>query len=285
MTVGTPESTVPIGDLTFEVRTEGSGDGPIAVLLHGFPQSSASWIPLSALLAAEGVRTYAPDQRGYSPGACPADPAAYSLSALTDDVSRLCDAIGADSVHLVGHDWGAIVAWSLAAREPDRVRSLTAVSVPHPAGFAHAIESDPTQRETSQYMSTLEAAGTEDLLLADDAAALRIGFGADVAPELADHHVRVLSRPGAMTAALNWYRTARPDWATVPPVRVPTTYLWGSADMAIAHSAALTCEPYVEADFTFVALDGIGHWVPEQAPEALAAHVLARIEGGARIAD
>ncbi|MGW4366648.1 alpha/beta fold hydrolase [Nocardia takedensis] len=274
--------TVPVGDLRFDVRVGGPEDGPAVVLLHGFPQSSSSWRPLTRLLHAAGVRTVAPDQRGYSPGARPAEVADYRLAEVTGDVVGLCAALGLGPVYLVGHDWGAIVAWAVAARHPELVRSLIAVSVPHPAVFADAIAHDPLQRETSAYMAMLEQEETADLLLAEDAAALRLGFGTDVPADLIERHLEVVSRPGAMTAALNWYRARHGDWPQVPAVRVPTTFVWGAADVAVTESAARACSDRVTGDYTFEALDGIGHWVPEQAPEVLAAHVLRRIGNSVR---
>ena len=123
--------------LTFDVRDQGPLDGDPVVLLHGFPERAASWDAVAARLHEHGLRTLAPDQRGYSPGARPRFRTSYRLPALVADVEALIDEIGRP-VHLAGHDWGATVAWGLAARRPDLVRSLTAVSVPHPAAFVTA---------------------------------------------------------------------------------------------------------------------------------------------------
>src|SRR5215213_5684608 len=117
--------------LTFDVEDEGPLEGDPVVLLHGFPQRSTCWRLVVPLLHARGLRTYAPDQRGYSPSARPARRRDYRLERLVDDVLALVEAIGRP-VHLVGHDWGAVVAWALASQRPDDVRTLTAVSVPHP---------------------------------------------------------------------------------------------------------------------------------------------------------
>jgi len=124
-----------VGGLVLDTVVSGPADGPVVLLLHGFPQTSHSWRWIAPGLVEVGYRVVAPNQRGYSPGGRPAGIEAYRLPALVDDALGVLDAIGARTAHVVGHDWGAAVAWQLAARHPDRVRSLTAVSVPHPLAF------------------------------------------------------------------------------------------------------------------------------------------------------
>ena len=127
------------GDLTFDVIDRGPADGPPVVLLHGFPQFNTSWEPVMDRLVAQGYRCLAPNQRGYSPRARPPRRRDYRLPYLAEDVLALIDAIGGGPVHLVGHDWGAAAAWQVAATAPERVATLTALSVPHPAGFKKAM--------------------------------------------------------------------------------------------------------------------------------------------------
>src|SRR5688500_119503 len=208
---------VDVGDLTFEVRADGPEDGRPVLLLHGFPQTSASWASVPPLLAKAGLRTYAPDQLGYSPGARPAEVHAYSMQNLAQVTADLLTALDVPVVDVVGHDWGANVAWTLAAWHPDRVRSLTAVSVPHPAAYTVAYRADPEQKERSAYIWLFWQEGkAEDVLLADDARRLRRmlsgGESATGVPaEAVDEYVAVLSAPGALTAALNWYRAMSSD--------------------------------------------------------------------------
>ena len=135
-----------VGDLTFDVRVDGPEDGRPVLLLHGFPETSASWAAVTPLLTEAGLRTYAVDQLGYSPGARPAEVEAYALPNLAQVTADLMTALDVPRADVVGHDWGANVAWALAAWHPDRVRSLTAVSVPHPAAFTAAWRADPEQR-------------------------------------------------------------------------------------------------------------------------------------------
>ena len=124
--------------LEFDVLDQGPLDGPIVLLLHGFPERAASWSAVMNELNEAGFRTIAPDQRGYSPGARPKRRRDYRVGALVNDVVALIDEIGAP-VHVVGHDWGAMIAWVTAGRRPDLVSSLTAFSVPHPGSFMTAL--------------------------------------------------------------------------------------------------------------------------------------------------
>src|SRR3954454_13636936 len=269
---------VDVGDLTFDVRTDGPDDGLPVLLLHGFPETSLCWAAVTPLLAAAGLRTYAPDQLGSSPGARPLDVDGYALTNLVQVTADLMTAMDVPVAHVVGHDWGANVAWGLAAWHPDRVRTLTAVSVPPPTAFTLAYRADPEQRERSGYINLFRQAGrSEEVLLADGARRLRRVLDAPGVPaEAVDAYVGVLSAPGALTAALNWYR-AMGSGTHVDPVDVPTTFVWSDGDVAVGRTAAEACADQVSADYRFVELPGITHWVPEHAPRELAAAVVERV--------
>jgi len=275
---------VDVGDLTFDVRVDGPENGPPILLLHGFPETSLSWAGVMPLLATAGLRCYAPDQLGYSPGARPGEVDAYALPNLAQVTADLMTALGLDSAHVAGHDWGANVAWALGAWHPDRVQTLTAVSVPHPAAYTAAYRADPEQKERSGYIRLFWQAGkAEEVLLADGARRLRRMLGAEtetgIPAEAVDEYVAVLSAPGALTAALNWYR-AMTSGTRVDPVAVPTTYVWSDGDVAIGRTAAEACGDFVTGDYRFVELPGVTHWIPEQAAGRLATAILARITGG-----
>ena len=268
---------VDVGDLTFDVRADGPGDGRPVVLLHGFPETSASWAAVTPRLAQAGLRTYAVDQLGYSPGARPQEVGAYALTNLAQVTADLMTAMEVPVADVVGHDWGANVAWALAAWHRDRVRSLTAVSVPHPTAFTTAWRSDPEQKERSAYIRLFWQEGkAEEVLLAEGARRLRRMFGDVVDAEAVDQYVGVLSAPGALTAALNWYR-AMSSGTPVEDVAVPTTYVWSDADIAIGRIAAEGTAAYVTGDYRFVELAGVSHWIPEEAPEELAGAILDRV--------
>ncbi|MFE7422295.1 alpha/beta fold hydrolase [Rhodococcus sp. NPDC057529] len=268
---------VPVGPLTFDVTVGGPTDGDAVLLLHGYPESAASWSPVAALLNKAGLRTYAPNQRGYSPRARPDGVESYRIDHLVADVVGLLDALDIDTVHLVGHDWGSIVAWCVAARHPGRVTSLTTVSVPHPAAFGWALREDADQQQRSSYIQFLRTEGkAEHVLLRDDAQRLRAVFGDVVSSELVNEHVGLLSEPGALTAALNWYRAMTKDFEATPAVTVPTTYVWSTGDLELGRAGAEKCGDFVDAPYEFVVLDGATHWIPEECPEALAKAILDR---------
>jgi pimeloyl-ACP methyl ester carboxylesterase len=262
--------------LTFDVTAGGPEDGAPVLLLHGFPQHSGEWAAVTPVLHAAGLRTFALDQRGTSPGARPERVEDYRIAECALDVVAVLDALEIPSVHLVGHDWGAICAWHVALRHTERVRTLTAVSVPHPHASAYAYAHDPDQKERSAYIRLFRQAGkAEDLLLEDDARRLRRLF--DGGELDADRYVRPLLEPGALTAALNWYRAISSlDLVGLGSAEVPTTYVWSDGDLAIGATAARTCAEYVRADYRFVPLAGISHWIPDEAPAELAAAVIAR---------
>ena len=271
-------STVAVGDLAFDVWTSGPDDGEPIVLLHGFPQSAAGWDLVAPSLAEAGLNVMVPNQRGYSAAARPFEVTDYGTDALVGDVIGLLDVLGIGSAHIVGHDWGAAVAWPLAVGHPARVLSLTAVSVPHLAAYGRALREDADQQERSSYIGLFRQPGkAEQLLLEDGAARLRAMYGDKVPAEQIEEHVTLLSAPGALTAALNWYRAMTSDLGELGPVTVPTTYVWSDQDMAIARSGAENCGNFIDAPYEFVELTGVSHWIPEEAPEALTAAILARV--------
>src|SRR3954464_13841440 len=169
---------VDVGDLTFDVRADGPEDGPPVLLLHGFPETSLSWAAMTPLLTIAGLRVYAPDQLGYSPGARPAEVGAYSMPNLAQVTADLMTAMAVPRADVVGHDWGANAAWALAAWHPDRVRSLTAVAVPHPTAYTAAWRADPEQKERSAYIRLFWQEGkAEEVLLEDDLRRIRRMLG------------------------------------------------------------------------------------------------------------
>ncbi|GAA3956535.1 alpha/beta fold hydrolase [Gordonia caeni] len=267
------------GELTFDVVDSETGRDGTIVLLHGFPQTSQSWRAVTPLLNAAGYRTVAPDQRGYSPGARPKGRAAYRTSELVDDAAALIGDLGDGPVHLVGHDWGAAVAWGLAASRPDLVRSLTSVSVPHPGAFMKSLLSSD-QLLRSWYMAAFQPPILPDLLVsrfpgAFDGMLRRAGMDSD---QLADVH-RLILDSGALPGALNWYRamalSTPPDLAR--RVAVPTTHVWGALDTALARRGAELAADFVIADFQLKILDDAGHWIPEHNAAELADIILTRV--------
>ena len=272
-------NTIQIRDLTFDLSVSGPADGEPVVLLHGWPQDARSWTQVARRLADEGMRVIVPDQRGYSAGARPEGVENYRTDVLAQDVVDIAEALGHERFHLVGHDWGASVAWVLAAHHADRVLSLTAVSVPHLAAYNEALSVDEDQQQRAAYIGLLRRPGkAEEVLLEDDAKRLRAMYGGELDPADEDAYVERFSEPGMMTASLNWYRAMDAALGSTPAVTVPTTFVWGANDLALGRYGAERCGDHVTADYRFVEVDG-SHWLPDTHPDLLAAEILRRVRG------
>lgn len=266
------------GDCTFEVLDEGPPDGAPVVLLHGFPQFNSSWGPVMGRLVEAGYRCLAPNQRGYSPGARPRRRRDYTGDELVADVVALIDAVGADTVHLVGHDWGAAAAWATASLAPERIRSLTALSVPHPAAFFEALATS-RQFLASWYMYFFQLPRIPEWFLSrkDGKGAkwlLEKHFGQS--PEAAARDVAAIRDTGALTAALNWYRAVpfNPQHLMRIRTTVPTMFVWSDGDAALLEPGARLTARHVAGPYRFEVLEGRSHWLPDECPEILAGLLL-----------
>lgn len=267
--------------LLLPLRDEGPSAGDVVMLLHGFPQDSGCWAQVTPTLHREGLRTLAPDQRGYSPQARPADVSAYRLETLAADVIAILDASGVDRAHVVGHDWGGAVAWHLGAHHADRVASLTVLSTPHPRALARSMIRS-LQPLRSWYTLAVQVPVLPEVLLSRTLeTTLRIS---GLARGPAKRYAQRLSRPADLQGPLSWYRAVvwRPPWEVLAAlgdhgtVTVPTSYVWGSRDPALGRAAAESTGDHVTGDYLFVELDA-GHWLPEMHPEAVAEAVIDRI--------
>ncbi|MFF3246803.1 alpha/beta fold hydrolase [Streptomyces sp. NPDC002870] len=277
---------ISLGELVFDVDVAGPEDGEPVLLLHGFPHNRQSWSDVSPVLHRAGLRTIAPDQRGYSPGARPAETAAYRLPALAGDAVGILDVLGIASAHVVGHDWGAVVSWYLAARSAQRVRTLTAVAFPHLDAYQHALRVDPEQQASSEYIAFLSAESTVDHFLDDGAANLdgwfrQAGEGVLREDQIA-RYVRTHTTPGTLRAALQWYRagTLVENNGPLGPVSVPTTFIWSEDDPSVSRFAAERTARHVNGDYRAVRLKGVSHWQPQQVPGTIAAEILRRAGRG-----
>ncbi|MAF29507.1 MAG: alpha/beta hydrolase [Croceicoccus sp.] len=257
---------------TYRARVAGlENDGSASILLHGFPETSATWQPLLDAAAQAGHRAIAFDQRGYSPSARPEEVSAYELPHLSADVLAIADAVGFERFHLVGHDWGAVVAWRLAALHPERLHSLSILAIPHPgASPAGEDEGPPT------YVHFFRMPGLAEAVLSFGGFRLmRGGIYRGMPEPLVDEYLAVFSEPGALTSTLAWYRAN--DFASLRQslgeISVPTRFLWGSHDFfttpeILERQARLMTGPYRERGFD------AGHWLIEDQPEAVVGEIL-----------
>lgn len=270
--------TLTLKGFQFAALAAGPTQGELVLCLHGFPQFADAWTPILHELGAAGYRAVAVDQRGYSPGARPAHVGAYSIDALVGDTLGFADALGARRFHLVGHDWGGIVAWTVGASYPDRLRSLTVLSTPHPDALRKALAHDFDQKRRSWYVALfrLPAPTAERILLAANGVALRIGYKGKVPPAQVRSTLRRLREPGALTAALNWYRALDLRHRT-GPVAAPTLFVWSTHDQALGRRAAVDTAEYVSGPYQFEILDGASHWLLEERTETIVTLILAHM--------
>jgi pimeloyl-ACP methyl ester carboxylesterase len=253
--------------LTFDLTERGPSDGRSVILLHGFPEDRHCWAALADALADAGYRALAPDQRGYSPGARPRGRRSYTLEKLSGDVLALADSAGAARFDVVGHDWGAAVGWYLAGAHRDRVRSLTALSVPHPGAVVEALGRS-RQPLRSWYMLYFQLPALPELMLSAGGgtrfAGLLRGLGLDAAS------AERAAKAGAMTGPLNWYRALPFDARRhAGPVTAPTLFVWGERDRFVTRVAAERCGRHVSGPYCFVPLPEADHWLPSGAPHLI----------------
>jgi pimeloyl-ACP methyl ester carboxylesterase len=260
----------------FTARIAGPPSGQPVILLHGFPQTSMCWDDQLSALGDAGYRVVAPDQRGYSAGARPADVADYAVSHLVADVLAIADEMGMDTLNLVGHDWGGYLAWVIAGSHPSRIRTLTSVSTPHPAALGAAILSDDgDQAQRSSYIGVFQQEGgkAEQLLMGEDGSGeglRQMYVGSGLSPEKADLYVRAMTVPGVLTSGLNWYRAMDAESASgLGDFDMPTMYVWSTEDIALGRKAAEDTASRVYGPYRFEVLEGVSHWIPDEAAETL----------------
>ena len=256
-----------------------AGEGPLVLLLHGFPQYWYAWRKQIPALAAR-FRVVAPDLRGYGDTDKPGRARDYAAASLVEDTASLIAALGEKKARVVGHDWGGAVAWLTALERPEVVERLAVLNCPHPAVFARALRSNPSQMLRSWYMLFFQLPGLpERALLRRDAQGLRRLFLASSARgvftrEDLDAYAQAAARPGALTAALNYYRAAfrspRAMLRASDPGRkisAPTLLIWGEEDRALGKELTLGMEPLFTGPFRLVYVPGAGHWVNEERPD------------------
>jgi pimeloyl-ACP methyl ester carboxylesterase len=259
--------------LRFRVMSDGPTSGDLVVMLHGFPEGAESWSRQIDAVAKAGGLGVAPDMRGYGLTDAPPNVEDYAMANLVEDVSSLIKAFGRTKAHIAGHDWGAMVAWFFAIAHPEATQSLTVLSVGHPAALAGALR-DPDQQARSRYIDLFLMEGKAESVLEEDGhRRLRAMLSSAIPPTVVDHFVRSLSRPGRLTAGLNYYRanlSREGAWQalrTEAKVAAPTALLWGDADPALGRKQAEGTSEYVSGDFHLEVLEGAGHWLQFERPD------------------
>lgn len=264
--------SLSINGLDFNVIDE--GDGTPVLLLHGFPDRGEMWRSQIDAMTAAGYRAIAPDLRGFGDTDAPEGVERYGLLDLVADATGIMDALEIPKAHVVGHDWGSALGWVTATFAPDRVDKLVAVSVGHPSAFASA---GPEQRQRSWYMLAFQFVGVAEELVAKDDYAFFTQWGEDGA---FDRWRADLSRPGRLTAALNWYRANVPPESLVsppmelPPVSMPVMGVWSDGDGALTEAQMANSAKHVAGEFRFERLAGVSHWIPTSAADQLNALLL-----------
>ncbi|MBV8358009.1 MAG: alpha/beta hydrolase [Deltaproteobacteria bacterium] len=224
----------------------------------------------------------APDQRGYSAAARPLGVELYTSDLLMADALALMDNCRAPRFHLVGHDWGGQLAWLIAAANSDRVATLTVLSRPHPAAFARAMTEDPEQANRSQHHRTFRQPDALDRLRQNNFKILRSALEREgIAAENIDTYFQTLNEPGALEAAINWYRAANIASMQIPPISVATLYIWGTADPTVGRRAAELTAQFVSGPYRFVEIEGGGHFIIDQFPDRIAQLVIEHLRSDA----
>jgi pimeloyl-ACP methyl ester carboxylesterase len=261
------------GPIELHAVAAGPPDGPVVVLLHGFPEFWYSWHKQIEPLATVGFRVIVPDQRGYNQSSKPHGAASYAISELTSDVLAIADQLGQERIFLAGHDWGAAVAWSVALLHPQRIAKLAILNVPHPSVMRRYLNTNRRQLRRSWYMFFFQLPWLPEA--AFSAFDFRLGIRSLVrssrpgtfSPDDLAQYRAAWSQPGALTAMINWYRAAFRHRSKFPDstVHVLTRILWGERDAfllsAMAHDSLRYCD---SAElYTFA---NASHWLQHEEP-------------------
>lgn len=271
------------GDLQLHAVLAGPEDGPLALLLHGFPECWYSWRHQIPALVRAGYRVVAPDQRGYNRSDKPAGVDSYQIDRLTADILGLIQVLGRERATIIGHDWGGVVAWRLAMDYPSAVERLVVMNAPHPVAFAKALRSDAAQRWRSWYifffqlpwlpeaLLSLSPSVTAGLLFRGTAVRRRAFSNADLEVMAA-----ALAQRGAVRAMIHWYRAAfrYPAARRAQTIEAPALLIWAEDDVALGKSLTYGLERGVR-DLEIHYIAGCGHWVQNEAPGEVNGRLLA----------
>jgi len=266
---------INLDNFIFNCRVAGvENNGEAVILLHGFPETSRMWYQLMPLLANEGFKVIAPDQRGYSQGARPLKISDYTIDKLSKDITDIADAFQLEKFHLIGHDWGSAVGWYTVSINANRIISWTALSVPHIDAFFESIATDTKQQQKSQYMSFFKKPILPELYF-------KI-FGYKYLKDIwrksstleIEKYLEVFKQRGALKASLNWYRAnINNSNNLIGNIETSTLILYGIKDMAIGEKSVDESAKYLKGEYIIEKLD-VGHWLIQESFESISNSIL-----------
>ncbi|WP_431124369.1 alpha/beta fold hydrolase [Flagellimonas flava] len=257
---------VKTGKLIFDCLVDGNKEGELILFLHGFPESSYMWRKLMSHLAQNGFYCVAPDQRGFSKGACPSGKKNYRLDKLAQDVLDISKVLGKSKFHLVGHDWGAAVGWKVVHDHKDVILSWAGISVPHPQAFGKAIVVNDEQRKMSQYIKNFQWPYLPERGIRKNNFKAFRRLWKYSEPDEVEAYLKIFSNPKQLTATLNYYRSnykllkMAANRKMFGDIHVPTLFIWGKKDLAIGSYSVGEGHRYMKNDYEYLELDG-GHWL------------------------
>ena len=250
----------------FDCRVSGSIKDELVILLHGFPETSYMYKDLIKDISDSGYYCIAPNLRGYSEGARPQGRDNYTLDKLVNDVLSMINHTGKDKIHLIGHDWGAVIGWQIAHDHPNKLLSWTALSVPHTNSFFNAILNDKEQKKKSYYMWLFQIPILPEFCLKFMNLKILRGLWSFHSKQEINDYTQILKQKGALTAAVNYYRAnlklkrIAKKGEILGDIHVPTLFIWGKYDTSVGSTAAKNCSAYIKADYHFLELK-TDHWI------------------------
>ncbi|WP_051532251.1 alpha/beta hydrolase [Brackiella oedipodis] len=267
MTYTIETGNIKTDKFTFSARFCGDKDKPLIIFLHGWPEFANWWDNELPVAADKGYFAVAFDQRGYALEAQPDDIESYQIEKLAQDVIDVADQLGAQKFHVVGHDWGGLVSWQVAADFPDRVISISSLTTPHPVSLREAYNNDPDQHKRFEYVRNFQnVEETDQYLQKNQGERVKAAFENSIPEELIQFNADRMQQGHTYRTSVHWYRASmdqKSDSFTfeTPIVKVPALYIWASEDVAVGEVSAKNCEKYVDAPYQFEKVKAT-HWLP-----------------------
>lgn len=270
---------VKVDDLVFDCLVSGDKESQMVLFLHGFPETSIMWTSLMDEISSEGFYCVAPNMRGYSKNACPKGKRHYTIDKLAQDVIDLMQHYDKDQIHLVGHDWGAVVGWYAVYHNPEKFKSWSALSVPHINAFEKALQKDKSQQKMSKYIKDFQIPFLPELKLRKNNFKLLKKIWNKSSPQEIENYTNIFKQKGSLTAAINYYRAnfGRKQLLSIGHIKTPTLFIYGKNDFAIGNYGAERCANYVDGFFKQVTLDA-GHWLIQESYNEVKQEVKAHLE-------